>query len=244
MDDPTDIAAAFAATADTVVDKARAEAVTAFTKINDSTPGAPKYTAGDALKTMGTLAKIALTGGIEMAQTALDVRPNPGVLILADYIATVLSQGVQQAADVATEAATLIDQNDYGKDRWVESAIKLTTISYLRGSEIFQTVAAGPAPFADPVAKETFPLADDQVDDEKNRVLTLTTLKLGGPADTKPVAGYRVSFEPTDAVLPAGADQFTLVVNGAGLASGVYVGTVTLTGGSVADVTVPVAINL
>jgi hypothetical protein len=244
MDDPNDIAAAFAATADKVVDQARGEAVDAFNKINDPAPNAPKYTAGDALKTMTALAKIALTGGIEMGQTALDVRPNPGVLVLADYITTVLSQGVQQAADVAKDAATQIDKNDYGKDQWVESAIKLTTIAYLRGSEIFQTVAAGPAQFDDPIHKETFTLAAYDVDTLKDRVLTLTTLQLGGPTTAKPVAGFRISFEPTDAVLRAGADQFTLVVNGAGLASGIYVGSVTLTGGSGADVTVPVAINL
>ncbi|GAS89073.1 hypothetical protein [Mycolicibacterium brisbanense] len=244
MDDPNDIAAAFAATADNVVEQARAEAVDAFSKINNPAQNAPAYTAGDALKTMSALAKIALTGSIEMAQTALDVRPNPGVLILADYVSTVLSQGVQQAADVATNAATLIDQNAYGKDQWVESAIKLTTIAYLRGSEIFQTVAAGPAQFADPVVKETFTLADADVDPTKDRTLTLTTLQLGGPNTTKPVAGWRVSFEPVNAVLPAGANQFTLVVSGAGLASGLYVGKVELTGGSVADVTVDVAINL
>jgi hypothetical protein len=244
MDDPTDIAAAFAATADKVVDQARDEAVNAFNKINDPAPAAPQYTAGDALKTMAALTKIAFTGSIEIAQTALGVRPNPGVLILADYITTVLSQGVQQAADVANDAAALIDQSTYGKDRWVESAIKLTTVAYLRGSEIFQAVAAGPAQFADPVHKETFTLAPGDVDTLKDRVLTLTTLQLGGPATTKPVAGYRVSFEPTDGVLPAGADQFTLVVNGAGLASGLYAGKVTLTGGSGADVTVDVAINL
>ncbi|ART73252.1 hypothetical protein BTO20_36145 [Mycobacterium dioxanotrophicus] len=244
MDDPNDIAAAFAATADNIVEQARVEAVDAFSKINNPAQNAPAYTAGDALKTMGALAKIALTGSIEMAQTALDVRPNPGVLILADYVSTVLSQGVQQAADVAKDAATLIDQNDYGKDRWVESAIKLTTIAYLRGSEIFQTVAAGPAQFADPIRKETFTLDPGDVDDQKDRVLTLTTLQLGGPTTTKPVAGFRVSFEPTNGVLPAGAGQFTLVVNGAGLASGLYIGKVTLTGGSAADIDVDVAINL
>jgi hypothetical protein len=244
MDDPTDIAAAFAATADKVVDQARDEAVNAFNKINNPDPYAQKYTAGDALKTMSALARIALTGAIEVGQTALDVRPNPGVLVLADYISTVLNQGVQQAADVADDVATQIDQNDFGKDRWVESAIKLTTIAYLRGSEIFQTVAAGPAQFVDGVVKETFTLTGSQVDDQNDRLLTLTTLKLGGPADSRSVPSYCVSFEPTDAVLRAGADRFTLVVNGAGLPSGVYVGSVTLTGGSGADVTVPVAINL
>ena len=243
MEDPNDIADAFADNARKVVNKTRDEAVKAFNDINSASTSAT-YTAGDALKTMAALAKIVVDGGIEMGQTALEVRPTQGVLILADHIATVLSRGVKDVAQVASEASALIDKDKYDKDEWVQSAIKLTNIAYLRGSEIFQTVAAGPAQYGDPIAKEPFTLTNAQVDSMYDRVLKLDMLKLGGAPNAKKVPDYRVSFEPTDGVLKKGQKQFTLVVNGAGLPSGVYVGTVELLGGSPAKVTVPVAIDL
>lgn len=243
MDDPTDIAAAFADTARKVVDQSRDEATKAFDDINSSDPN-PTYTAGDAIKTMSALAKIALTGSIEMGQTALEVRPTQSVLILADHIATVLARGVKEAAQVAADASDLIDKDKYDKNEWVHSAIKLTNIACLRGSEIFQTAAAGPAQYGNPIVKETTTLLKQQVDTKHDRVLKLKILKLGGASDKNKIADYRVSFEPADAVLKKGEDEFTLVVNSAGLPSGVYVGSVELQGGSPADITVPVAINL
>ncbi len=152
MEDPNDIADAFADTAKKVVNQSRDEAVKAFNDINSASTK-PTYTAGDALKTMAALAKIAVSGTIEMGQTALEVRPTQGVLILADHIATVLARTVKEAADVGSEASELIDKDKYTKNEWVQSAIKLTNIALLRGSEIFQTVAAGPAQYGDPIAK-------------------------------------------------------------------------------------------
>jgi hypothetical protein len=243
MDDPNDIADAFAATARKVVNQSRDEAVKAFNDINGTGPDAG-YTAGDAIKSMATLAKIAVTGGIEMGQTALEARPTQGVLILADHIATVLSRGVKEAAQVAAEASDLVDKDKYGKDEWVQSAIKLTNIAFLRGSEILQTVAAGPAQYGDPIAKETIKLSKTQVDAKHDRVLKIRTLKLGGAPKNKAVPDYRISFEPTDGVLKKGQQHFTLVVNSAGLPSGVYLGEVELHGGSPADIVVSVAIDL
>jgi hypothetical protein len=243
MDDPNDIAEAFAETARKVVNQSRDVAVEAFNDINSAGED-PTYTAGDAIKSMATLAKIAVTGGIEMGQTALEVRPTQGVLILADHIATVLSRGVKEVAQVAAEASELIDNDKYDKDEWVQSAIKLTNIALLRGSEIFQTVAAGPAQYGDPIAKETITLSDQQVDTKHDRLLKLKILKLGGASDSEKLADYRVSFEPTDGVLKKGQREFTLVVNSAGLPSGVYVGSVELRGGHPPDISVPVAVDL
>ena len=166
MEDPKDIADAFADTAKKVVNQSRDEAVKAFNDINSASKK-PTYTAGDALKTMAALAKIAVSGTIEMGQTALEVRPTQGVLILADHIATVLARTVKEAADVGSEASELIDKDKYTKNEWVQSAIKLSNIALLRGSEIFQTVAAGPAQYGDPIAKEKITLANNQVDNDQ-----------------------------------------------------------------------------
>jgi hypothetical protein len=243
MDDPEDIAAAFATNARNMVAESQKVAVDAFQKINpkDGHNQPMNFTAGDAIRTMTKLAQIAVTGGIEMGQTALDIQPNKGVLILADYIATVLSRAVKDTATVASEASDLIDKNSYDQNEWTQSAIKLTNIALLRGAEIAQSVAAGPAQYASPIAKETLILGDDEIDSANDRALRLSSLKLGGPADQSPVPGYRISFEPSDGVLRAGMNSFTLVVNSSGLASGVYIGSVDI---SVPGANPPQILNL
>lgn len=247
MDDPKDAAEAFAETAHKIVNESQAVAVEAFQKINKDVPNQPiTFTAGDAIKSITKLAKIAVTGGIEMGQTALEVQPTKGVLILADDIATILSRGVKEAAEVASEASDLIDKNAFNQNEWVQSAIKLTNIALLHGAEIAQTVAAGPAQYADPIAKLDFTLTDAQVDPVNDRELKVPSLKLGGPADQDKVPDYRISFEPSDGVLRAGKKEFTLVVNSAGLPSGVYLGSIEVRrpGVDPPDVIVPIAINL
>jgi len=247
MDDPKDIAKAFADDAVKVVTESQKVAVDAFQKINKVVPNKPiTYTAGDAIKSMANLAKIAATGGIELGQTALEVEPTKGVLILADHIATVLSRAVKDVAEVTAEAADRIDKKKFDQDEWTQSAIKLTNIALLRGAEIVQTVAAGPAQYANPVRKEEFTLAPGQVDPVNDRELKPVSLKLGGPAAQPPIPGYRVSFEPPEGV-KAGKDKFTLVVNSAGLTSGMYIGSVDISvpGANPPQVlNFPVAINL
>ncbi len=246
MDDPNDVAEAFAETAKKVVDDSQGVAVAAFDKINgkDQLGNPLKYTAGDAIKSMTALAKIAATGGIELGQTALEVQPTKGVLTLLDHIATVLARGVKEVAQVASEASDLIDKDDYDKDEWVQSAIKLTNIALLRGAEIAQTVAAGPAQYADAIVKVPFSLTDADVDANRDRELKVPSLKLGGLNDKVP--NYRISFEPTDCVLRAGMRDFTLVINSAGLPSGVYVGTIEISPAGVVPpaLIVPVSVNL
>ncbi|WP_029115863.1 hypothetical protein [Mycobacterium sp. URHB0044] len=241
MDDPKDIAKAFADDANKIIDESQKVAVDAFKKINKQVPNQPiTYTAGDAIKSMTELAKIAATGGIEIGQTALEVEPTKGVLILADHVATVVGRAIKDAATVVSEAADQVDKNAFKQNQWTQSAIKLANIALLRGAEIVQTVAAGPAQYANPVVKELFTLAAGQVDPINDRVLTLVTLKLGGPPTLPPVASYRVSFEPTGGVLKAGKNEFTLVVNSAGLASGLYIGSVEI---SVPGATPPQVLN-
>jgi hypothetical protein len=247
MDDPKDIAKAFADDAVKVVQESQKVAVDAFQKINKVVPNKPiTYTAGDAIKSMANLAKIAATGGIELGQTALEVEPTKGVLILADHIATVLSRAVKDVAEVTSEAADRIDKKKFDQDEWTQSAIKLTNIALLRGAEIAQTVAAGPAQYANPVRKEQFTLAAGQVDPVNDRELKLVSLTLGGPAAQPPIPSYHVSFEPPEG-LKAGKDKFTLVVNSAGLTSGLYIGSVDISvpGANPPQVlNFPVAINL
>jgi hypothetical protein len=248
MDDPNDIAKAFEEDAKKIIDESQKVTVDAFKKINKKDPNKPMtYTAGDAIKSMVELTRIAATGGIEMGQTALEVEPTKGVLILADHIATVLSRAVKEAAKVTSEAADLVDKNAFNQNEWTQSAIKLTNIALLHGAEIVQTVAAGPAQYANPVCKAEFTLAPGQVDQINDRGLKLGSLKLGGPTTNPPIPAYRVSFEPADGVLKAAKDKFTLVVNSAGLTSGVYIGSVdiSVSGANPRQVlNFPVAINL
>ena len=105
MDDPIDIAAAFAATADKVVDQARDEAVSAFNKINDPAPYAPKYSAEVALKTMTALAKIARDELKHVALTAGDLvvfssRTIPGnEKAILDIMNGLIDQGIKVLTD-------------------------------------------------------------------------------------------------------------------------------------------------
>jgi hypothetical protein len=241
MDDPIAIANAFAADAKKVVTQTQTVMRDAVTQIN-ANPGPPiGFTAGDAVKTMTKLVKIAMNGGIAFGQTALEVKPTQGVLILADHLATLATQSVNQVAAVADEVADLIATDKYDRHAVVHTAIKLANVALLNGADAVQTVAAGPAQYANPIKKQKYTLPADPAN---ARTITVGQLKLSGLGQT-PVPAYQIGLDPANGILPAGATEFTLVVNSAGLASGTYVGTIGVNGPDNAfDATVSVTLLL
>lgn len=227
MDDPKVITAKMAARASAAVDEAAKVATDAAAKINDGNP-ATQFTADDAAKSMFELTRIALRGAADVARVPLQTAPDPKILLLADHLSTVVRRGLLEATQIAEETLTALSaKKDYlDREEWVTSAIKLTRIGMLRGAEIAQTLAAGPGPYADPVlCSDEILVAKTQPYDRTLRAKSLRRKDV--PSDA--FEGL-VGFRPTDGRLPAGADRFQLVVNSAGLPSGVYVCEVELIG--------------
>ncbi|MCZ8379047.1 hypothetical protein O6P37_09255 [Mycobacterium sp. CPCC 205372] len=243
MDDPKVIAAKVAARASATVDEAAKVAIDAATRINDDDK--TNFTPDDAAKSLFEMTRIAIRGAADIARIPLQTPPDPKVLLLADHVSTVVRRGLLEASQVAEEAlAAFTDKKDvFDRDEWLTSAIKLTRISMLRGAEIAQTIAAGPGAYKDPV------LTSDDIPVKKvqpwDRILTATSL-CRKDVPNENICGL-VGFIPADARLPANATTFRLVVNSAGIPSGVYVGEVKLIGtgaGAGTDDTQPVSFEL
>lgn len=226
MDDPKVIAAKIAARASATVDEAAKVAVDAATKINDSDK--TNYTADDAAASLFEMTRIAIRGIADIARIPLQTQPDPKVLLLADHLSTVVRRGLLEASQVAEDsvAAFSAKKDVFDREEWLTSAIKLTRIGMLRGAEIAQTIAAGPGAYKDPV------LISDDIPVKKvqpwDRTMTATSL-CRKDVPNENICGL-VSFEPADGRLLANAKTFRLVVNSAGIPSGVYVGEVKLIG--------------
>lgn len=220
MDDPKIIAGRVAKEATETVDEAAKVATDAFNKINDpKTYG--EYTAKEATKSFFEMARIAIKGAADLARIPLQTQPDPRVMLLADHITTVVRRGLLESTLVASEAWDLVDDKKYNQDEWVKSAVKMTSIAMLRGAEIAQTIAAGPGAYADTVLT-----SDPIAIDPKNYDRTLKVKSLGRPAVPNENIAALVGFEPSDGILVANATWFELVVNSAGIPSGVYEGVV------------------
>ena len=85
MDDPKAIATRYATITRKMVNDAAQVAIDAFDKINK--PGGSTYTAADAIKSMTTLAGIAITGGSALARIPLQIQPDNGPMLVADEVA-------------------------------------------------------------------------------------------------------------------------------------------------------------
>ncbi|MDO3637659.1 hypothetical protein [Mycolicibacterium arseniciresistens] len=226
MDDPKVIAAKIAARASATVDEAAKVAVDAANKINDN--DTTNFTPDDAAASLFEMTRIAIRGASDIARIPLQTAPDPKVLLLADHLSTVVRRGLLEATRVAEDslAAFSAKKDFFDRDEWLTSAIKLTRIGMLRGAEIAQTIAAGPGAYGNPVlTSDPIPVEDIRTWD---RTLTAKSL-CRKDVPNEDICGL-VSFEPADARLLANATTFRLVVNSAGIPSGVYVGEVTMTG--------------
>jgi hypothetical protein len=237
MDDPMAIATRYATITRKMVNDATQVAIDAFNTIN-GTPGS--YTGDDAIKSMTQLANIAITGGAALARIPLQIQPDNGPMLVADEVASVVQNALTDAAEVAGDAAEKVDAGTF-KSQWVDSAVMLTSMAVLRAAEVAEAIVAGPGVLADPVMKYgPFPVTGANSADEV--VLKMETLARPGVDEN--IAGL-VSFTPAGGVLKAGAKKaFSLTINSAGIASGMFQGEVSVSINNVAQPNLPVILNL
>lgn len=217
MDDPKAIATRYATITRKMVNGAAQVAIDAFNKINGSS-----YTGEDAIESMTQLAGIAITGASELARIPLQIQPDNGALLVADEVASVIQTALTDAAAVAGDAAEKVNAGTF-KDKWVDSAVTLTGMAVLRAAEVAEAIGAGPGVLGDPVMKfGPYQINGANPADE----LVLKMEKLRRPTVDEDIAGI-VQFIPAGGVLKAGEPKkFSLVINSAGIPSGVFRGTV------------------
>src|SRR5438874_2650364 len=129
---------------------------------------------------------------------------------------------------IAAEASRKMAAGEYGYDDCLRSATELVDGSLLDGMELAETLLAGPGfKFASNVARSD-PYSVGPYQNSEYEVTVTSPLSRGfGDA----IPGTRISFEavkrgeadrPTSGILPAGTEQFRLVVNRINLQSGYY----------------------
>lgn len=264
MDDPQAIADRFRAVAHTIVAETAAVAEDAFAQINKNAntnpvpvqgdngqaqadaegDGDANYTAGDAVKTLSSFFKVAVTGAINLARVPLQSQPENQPMLMADHLATVAARSAADVDRVAHDAAALIDKNAFTQNRWVDTAIKLTNIAMIRGAEVIETVGAGPGRYGHPdKASDPIPVEPDP---DKDRTLEVVRLgRLGVDEDIRALVRFgpadSIVIQGNDTLLLRGKSKVTLTVNAAGIPSGLYLGAIKVAG---ADSEQPVAIAL
>jgi hypothetical protein len=239
MDDPTAIATRYATITRKMVHDATQVAIDAFNKINGS-PG--KYKGKDAIKAMTQLADIAITGGAALARIPLQIQPDNGPMLVADEVASVVQTALTDVAEIAGVAAQKIDAGKF-KDKWVDSAIMLTSVAVLRTAEAAEAIVAGPGVLANPVMEiGPFTVTGATLADE----VVLKVEKLARPGVDENIAGL-VNFTPAGGVLKAGTTKaFSFTINSAGIASGMFEAeiSVSINNGAPSTLAPPVIVNL
>ncbi len=243
-DPPDVIAARYADAAKGSVTAAARLAMDVFDQVNGHPPGS--YGPHDAITSITRLAGAALAGGMSLARVGLQVQWDRRVLLVADNIASIVGNGLADALSATGSAAQAL--NDAPRDRqvWLDTAIRLTNIGMLRGAEILETAVAGPGAYANPIIKRTFafPMEDPAAEAARQGIeakLAITRLvRTLDNADIKALA----TFDPPSCTLRADERQFTIVLNTAGLPSGLYEGAVKATYGAQEPRELPIAIAI
>jgi hypothetical protein len=237
MDDPMAIATRYATITHKMVNDATQVAIDAFNKIN-ATP--PNYTGDDAIKSMTHLATIAITGGAALARIPLQIQPDNRPMLVADEVASVVQRALTDAAAVAGDAAEKVDAGTF-KTQWVDSAVMLTSMAVLRSAEIAEAVAAGPGVLGNPVMEfGPFTISGATLADE----VVLKMITLARPGVDENIAGL-VIFTPAGGVLKTNATKaFSLTINTAGIASGVFQGEVGVSISGATQTILKVSLNL
>lgn len=246
MDDPRAVAERYRTVARAIVAETAAVADAAFTKINRGSPTnpasaqgnnaatTPNFTAGEAAKSLSALARVAVTGAVDLIRVPLQSQPENPPMLLADHLATVAARSSADIDKVAQDAAELIDKNAFTPNRWVDTAIKLTSIAMIRGAEALETLGAGPGRYNDTMRhSENIEVAPDEHQDRK---VSVTGLARAGVKDEDITALIRLA--PAGAVftvddqwfLRKAQKTFHLEVNSAGIPSGLYRCTVSVAG--------------
>jgi hypothetical protein len=217
MNDPADISHSFADAARDTVDAVSSLAQDASEQIDRN-----HYTLSAALETMAKAANIAVASGLRFAETTLELRPNDGQMLVADNIATIAKRMVNQARRVVEEDSSRISEGSYTVNAFVKSMTKFADIGLVGGIELAETAFIGPARYAPPAF-----ISDPITVPESQSVRTLSmddAAPLQRPGTADPIPNDRICFEPP--YLTAGTTEFRIVVDEAGLPSGVYTGKV------------------
>jgi len=185
----------------------------------------PRYTAADAINTASQLIAIAARGAIELARVPLQAQPSNRLLLLGDHIATVAARSVDDVERVAQDAAEQVEANSYGRDQWVESAVKLTSITMMRGAEVMETISAGPGRYRSSLmTSDPYPVPFPP--DPMVTTLELKVMRLGRAMVDEDIAKL-AQLTPNRGTMDRDKHvTFALRVNAAGIPSGLYVGEV------------------
>jgi len=156
----------------------------------------------------------------------LTVKPG----LVAEYVASVWVRMLRRNGAVADEAARKMKAGEYGYDDYLQSVTNLVDGALLDGVELATTFLGGPGFNVASNVKRSAPYAVGPYKDRQYQV-TITSALSRGFGDALPAT--RVSFESLQAnqaetcpagVLPAGTEQFRLVVDRTNLQSGAYAG--------------------
>jgi hypothetical protein len=244
MEDPKDIAIRVTTTAKDIVDQARAIATEAIGQSSD----VDKYTAAQLADTVTKSVELAFSGALQLNRDVLGVVPKPapqqsdpgaeGRRLVADAMEAISRRMIRQTGRVVAETADLADKQPYSPTIWVRSMVKLADIALLGGIELAETALIGPAPFeVEPRMSDTYPIGATG----EARTLKVADPGLCRPGTADPIPAAQVWFDlPDGKRLAAGATEFRLVVNPAGLISGMYTGKVDVGGGQTVDVEIAV----
>jgi hypothetical protein len=156
-------------------------------------------------------------------------------VVLAEYMASIWVRMIRRNGAIAAEASRKMAAGDYGYDDYFRSVTKLVDGNLLDGMELATTLLAGPGfKSASDVARSD-PYTVDPYQNSECEV-TVTSPLSRGFGDSIP--GSRISFEVVkngkaqgqkSGILPAGTEEFRLIVDRTNLQSGYYFGQVTLT---------------
>jgi hypothetical protein len=156
-------------------------------------------------------------------------------VLLAEYVASIWVRMLRRNGAIAAEASRKMAAGNYGYDDYFRSVTNLVDGNLLDGMELATTLLAGPGfkSASDVARSDPYTVGPYQNSEYE---VTVTTPLSRGFGDAVP--DTRIGFEAvkngadqgqTSGILPAGTEQFRLVVDRTNLQSGYYIGQVTLT---------------
>jgi hypothetical protein len=156
-------------------------------------------------------------------------------VLIAEYLASLWVRMLRRNGAVAQEASRKMRAGEYGYDDYLQSVTQLIDGNLLDGIELATTILGGPGFNLASNAKRSAPYAIGPYLNREYQV-TIKSPLTRGFGDELPTA--RVSIESVQGaetkpcpagILPAGTEQFRLVVDRTDLQSGSYAGTAEVT---------------
>jgi hypothetical protein len=182
---------------------------------------ADQYDLSDMIGTVTRVVNAGIAGATDLARVPLEEKWPEKHLVLGEYVSSVVRGMVTQAGFVAQAAANDIEGFAYTPRRWLESMTRLIDIAVAGGMDIAETLGAGPAQFQpQPTASQYYTVAGDST---VARPLSWKQRPVRDATDDE-IDEKKLTFDPPT-LLP-GNTQFRILVDAAGLLSGVYKGEV------------------